>query len=101
MNEWAVPLGLHVLLDMHTAVGSQNGFDNSGRRGPINLLSQPDGSYDTENMRRWEQSVGELSSWAVRELDPKALWGIEVMNEPFGSWGKMYDAIKVTAAAAA
>jgi glucan 1,3-beta-glucosidase len=94
VNEWAAPLGLKVLLDMHTAVGSQNGFDNSGRRGPINLLSQPDGSPDTENMRRWLQSVTELSSWAVRELDASALWGIEVMNEPFGAWGKMWDAIQ-------
>jgi len=94
VNEWAAPLGLLVLLDMHTAPGSQNGFDNSGTRGEINLLSQPDGCSDTENMERWKQSVDELSKWAVKELDSKALWGIEVLNEPFGAWGKMYDAIR-------
>jgi len=93
INEWASPLGLKVLLDMHTAPGSQNGFDNSGTRGDIHLLSQPDGSSDTANMARWEETVAELARWAVAELDANALWGIEVLNEPFGAWGKMYDAI--------
>jgi len=95
VNDWCVPLNLSVLLDLHTAPGSQNGFDNSGQRGDIHLLSQPDGGSDTENMLRWKTIVSELANWAVAELDPAALWGIEVMNEPFGAWGKMADAIKV------
>ena len=33
--KWADQLGLKVLLDIHAAPGSQNGFDNSGRMGPI------------------------------------------------------------------
>lgn len=33
--QWAESLNLKVLLDLHAAPGSQNGFDNSGRMGPI------------------------------------------------------------------
>ena len=38
--KWADELKLKVLIDLHAAPGSQNGFDNSGRMGPIgkNLL---------------------------------------------------------------
>ena len=32
---WAEELELKVILDLHGAPGSQNGFDNSGRMGPI------------------------------------------------------------------
>jgi len=96
VNNWAAPLGLKVLLDLHTGPGSQNGFDNSGQRGDINLLSQPDGDVDTANMAHWAHTVTLLSQWAVEQLDSGALWGIEVLNEPFGAWGKMADAIKGT-----
>ena len=30
-------LGLKVLIELHAAPGSQNGFDNSGRMGPIGM----------------------------------------------------------------
>ena len=33
--KWADELGVKVLIDLHAAPGSQNGFDNSGRMGPI------------------------------------------------------------------
>ena len=33
---WARAAGLKVMIDLHGAPGSQNGFDNSGRYGPIN-----------------------------------------------------------------
>ncbi|OJJ86403.1 glucan 1,3-beta-glucosidase, partial [Aspergillus glaucus CBS 516.65] len=32
---WAQSAGLQVIVDLHGAPGSQNGFDNSGRRGPV------------------------------------------------------------------
>lgn len=32
---WCQELGLKALLDLHAGPGSQNGFDNSGRRGDI------------------------------------------------------------------
>ena len=36
--KWADDLGLKVLIDLHAAPGSQNGFDNSGRMGPIGKI---------------------------------------------------------------
>ncbi|CAG8435154.1 979_t:CDS:10 [Scutellospora calospora] len=40
---WAKKYNLNVVLDLHGAPGSQNGFDNSGRRGPIGWqTSSPD-----------------------------------------------------------
>lgn len=33
--DWAQAAGLKVVIDLHGAPGSQNGFDNSGRRGGI------------------------------------------------------------------
>ena len=35
--KWADEVGLKVLIDLHAAPGSQNGFDNSGRMGPIGM----------------------------------------------------------------
>ena len=35
LTRWADQLGLKVMFDLHAAPGSQNGFDNSGRMGPI------------------------------------------------------------------
>ncbi|KAJ1656083.1 hypothetical protein IWQ61_004279 [Dispira simplex] len=34
--DWASKYGLKVVIDVHGAPGSQNGFDNSGKRGDIN-----------------------------------------------------------------
>ena len=36
--DWASANGLQVMIDLHGAPGSQNGFDNSGRRGAIDWL---------------------------------------------------------------
>merc|ERR1719271_1139753 len=76
-NEWAKPRGLQMLLDLHTAPGSQNGFDNSGRRGNITLL-------EGKHLKEWAHAVDQLSEWAVANIDPDVLFGIEVLNEPAG-----------------
>jgi glucan 1,3-beta-glucosidase len=87
-NEWAKPRGLHILLDLHTAPGSQNGFDNSGRRGNISLL-------DGTNLQDWARAVDKLSEWATANIDPDVLFGVEVMNEPAGfASDAIWDAIK-------
>jgi len=87
-NEWAKPRGLHILLDLHTAPGSQNGFDNSGRRGNITLLNGT-------NLQDWARAVDKLSEWATANIDPDVLFGIEVLNEPAGFVSDaIWDAIK-------
>lgn len=86
-NEWAKNLNLKVLIDLHTAPGSQNGFDNSGRRGPIRLL-------DDNNLERWHLAIEALAHWCADNLDSDTLFGIEVLNEPAGFSGSIFQNVK-------
>lgn len=70
---WAEAYGLKILLDLHTAPDSQNGFDNSGISGVCKWAQEPD-EVD------FELSV--LQRLAQRYHDHPALYGIEVLNEP-------------------
>jgi glucan 1,3-beta-glucosidase len=65
--------GLKLLLDLHGAPGSQNGWDHSGRSGPINWPKDP--QYIQETLRV-------LESFAQAFGKHPALWGIELLNEP-------------------
>lgn len=82
------------MIDLHGAPGSQNGFDNSGRRGdPENT----DGVHFLENDNvnrtvRVLQLVTELiSGWIVEEhIAENTIFGIELANEPWGKPIKVY-----------
>lgn len=65
--------GLKVLLDLHGAPGSQNGWDHSGRSGPINWPKDP------QNI---EETLRVLESFAQKYGRHPALYGIELLNEP-------------------
>lgn len=71
--EWADKYGLKVLIDLHTAPGCQNGFDNGGITGVI------DWPKSQENI---DLTVEVLRDIAEQFKDAPALWGIEVLNEP-------------------
>jgi glucan 1,3-beta-glucosidase len=71
--KWAEMYGLKVLIDLHAARGSQNGFDNSGRAGEI--------GWFTSNEYQ-ENSLDVLERIAEKYKDSPALWGIELLNEP-------------------
>lgn len=70
--DWAATHSLQVLLDLHTAPGSQNGFDNGGITG---VLQWPQG----DNIAT---TVAIIDRIAEQFADHPALWGIEVLNEP-------------------
>lgn len=70
---WAQAYGLKVLIDLHTAPFSQNGFDNGGISGVCRWAQIPE-EVD------FELSV--LVRLAERYKNHEALWGIEVINEP-------------------
>lgn len=70
---WAEKYGLQILIDLHTAPDSQNGFDNGGICGVCKWSQQPE---EVE----FELSV--LERLAERYATRKGLWGIEVINEP-------------------
>jgi glucan 1,3-beta-glucosidase len=65
--------GLKLLLDLHGAPGSQNGWDHSGRSGPINWPKDPQNIKETLRV---------LESFAQKYGSHPALYGIELLNEP-------------------
>lgn len=70
---WAEKYGLQILIDLHTAPDSQNGFDNGGISGVCKWSQEPD---EVE----FELSV--LERLAERYGTRPGLWGIEILNEP-------------------
>jgi glucan 1,3-beta-glucosidase len=71
--EQAQANGLKLLLDLHGAPGSQNGWDHSGRSGPINWPKDPQNIQETLRV---------LESFAQNYGQHPALFGIELLNEP-------------------
>lgn len=71
--DWAKKYRLAVCLDLHTAPGCQNGFDNGGIEGVCTWH---------HNQQNIEKTIEILERIALRYKDHDALWGIEVLNEP-------------------
>ncbi|KAL9115918.1 MAG: hypothetical protein Q9227_000286 [Pyrenula ochraceoflavens] len=70
---WARGSGLKVIIDLHGAPGSQNGFDNSGRYGPIEFQTG-----DTV-----DNTLKALSGLASRYSgDTDVVTMFEILNEP-------------------
>jgi glucan 1,3-beta-glucosidase len=65
--------GLKLLLDLHGAPGSQNGWDHSGRSGAINWPKDP---------KNIQETLRVLESFAQKYGKHPALFGIELLNEP-------------------
>lgn len=71
--EWAKEFDLKVIIDLHTAPGSQNGSDNSGRIGEINWHKSE------ENIA---QTLRVLEIIAKKYGHHTQVIGIELLNEP-------------------
>lgn len=74
---WAQQYGLKVWIDLHGAPGSQNGFDNSGRRGPIDWGTDSTINYTQQAL----QAI--VSKYSVAPYAGTVV-GIEILNEPSG-----------------
>ena len=70
---WAEKYGLKILIDLHTAPMSQNGFDNGGICGVCKWSQIPE-EVDFE--------LNVLEKLAKRYGQREALWGITPINEP-------------------
>lgn len=64
---------LKLILDLHGAPGSQNGWDHSGRAGAIDWHKDPNNIKET---------VRVLGSFAQKFGNHPALFGVELLNEP-------------------
>jgi glucan 1,3-beta-glucosidase len=73
--DWAGSNGINVMIDLHGAPGSQNGFDNSGRKGPI----------DWTQGRTVAQTLRALKKIRNDHASNPAVAAIELLNEPMGS----------------
>merc|ERR1711915_154368 len=95
---WLDELNMKAEIDLHAGPGSQNGFDNSGRRGDIGWVTEeyPEENHNVvrtlnivdkiaENMKRW------IDQGAFRQ---ETLYGISLLNEPGGWWDKVWSACK-------
>ena len=91
---WLDELDMKAEIDLHAGPGSQNGFDNSGRRGDIGWVTEeyPEDNHNVvrtlnivdkiaENMKRW------INQGALRQ---ETLYGISLLNEPGGWWDKVW-----------
>ena len=81
--EQAQQNGLKVLLDLHGAPGSQNGWDHSGNSGTLGWHTSP------QNI---QQTLRVLEALAKRYGKHPALGGIELLNEP--RWDVPIDILK-------
>ncbi|MFR7592060.1 MAG: glycoside hydrolase family 5 protein [Longibaculum sp.] len=70
---WALKYHLKVLLDLHTVPGGQNGLDNSGTTGLCTWHK------DEEKVN---EVIDLIEALALRYASSKALFGIELLNEP-------------------
>jgi glucan 1,3-beta-glucosidase len=74
---WASKYGLDVILDMHTAPGSQNGYENSGHLGSINF------GKDTSNADRLNSALQSMIDLYVNDAQYNGVVKyVEILNEP-------------------
>ena len=84
---WAASYGLKLIIDLHGAPGSQNGFDNSGHR-----VDYP--AWHTENnaVARTNAVIKTLAAKFAN--DPNVVSIIAPLNEPAGFHDEMMPTIK-------
>ncbi|KAF8335351.1 glycoside hydrolase family 5 protein [Cantharellus anzutake] len=84
---WALQHGVYVMIDLHGLPGSQNGFDNSGRRGPI--LWDTQASY----LNRSRTIVDFLATEFSKPQYGGVVSSIAPVNEPGGFNGSQLLAV--------
>ncbi|EKM84059.1 hypothetical protein AGABI1DRAFT_110649 [Agaricus bisporus var. burnettii JB137-S8] len=84
---WAAKHNLKVIVDLHGAPGSQNGFDNSGQK-----MDYPQWHTDMDNVSRTNAIIKRIAS-QVRDMTGVAPV-IAPLNEPAGFYGE--DVLSVT-----
>ena len=107
---WANASGIQVYIDIHCHIGSQNGFDNSGKATRVewisNMTSYPPGmvtfahwpvrsadwlgefntynlTYDVINYEHIQHSFDTIQIIVDTYKDHPAVMGLEPINEPF------------------
>lgn len=79
---WARSVGIQVWPDVHTAPGSQNGFDNSGEQLQSGV-SCKGWSDNATHVERSLQVIRDVTAAAVRDGIDDVVTGFGLINEPF------------------
>jgi len=74
--DWARSLGLKIIIDLHGAPGSQNGFDNSGQR-----MERPQWQ-NGDTIRQTLQVLKTISAKYAQTKYQDVIIGIQLLNEP-------------------
>lgn len=77
--KWARKYGLRVYFELHTAPGSQNGNNHSGRLGPINFLNGPMG---VANAQRTLEYIRVLAEFVSQPEYQSVVQAFGPINEP-------------------
>jgi glucan 1,3-beta-glucosidase len=77
--EWARQSGLRINLDLHGLPGSQNGWNHSGRQGPIGWLNGTDGAL---NANRSLEVHDQLSQFFAQDRYKNIISFYGLANEP-------------------
>ena len=90
--QWCRELGLQVWPDMHTAPGSQNGFDNSGQA-MASGSSCGGWSGTADHVQRSLNAIQSVTRQIVRDGYGDVVTGFGLLNEPFKDCDKrVYEA---------
>jgi len=84
--KWCSEIGMHVILDLHCAPGSQNGFDNSGKMGEVHFADTEiasNGRITYPNINRALKFIDQLTEHFSGEEYKGIVVGIELVNEAF------------------
>ncbi|KAI0036399.1 exo-beta-1,3-glucanase [Vararia minispora EC-137] len=74
---WARKYSIKIIIDLHGAPGSQNGFDNSGHR-----VSEPHWQNDPKNVARTNAVIRQIATEFGPQVDVVSM--IQPLNEPAG-----------------
>jgi glucan 1,3-beta-glucosidase len=83
---WCAKYGIHVILDLHCAPGSQNGFDNSGKKGEIHFndaVTMPNGRVIYPNINRALQAIDAITHHFSQKQFVGTVVAVELANEIF------------------
>jgi len=87
--QWARKYNLYVIVDLHGAPGSQNGYDNSGQR-----LDVPTWAANATNIQRTVNAITTMAQEFSKPEYKNVLSSIELLNEPAGFNSTVLQAIR-------
>jgi len=92
MLGWLEELGMAANVDLHTAPGSQNGFDNSGRTGDPHWVEWGQVGRTKEHIRMVAQT---MKDWINKGyISSQTIYSFCVLNEPGGWDPAIWDACR-------